>query len=106
LASGCITESMRRTEVANRSSLDFRCPESAIRVVRIGEDGYYAAGCGKHAQYWLQQCSRHFVPAACWAMRVTRVQRRPPGTPLPRRYKPSKRKSPLDDQPAISRRGP
>ena len=103
-ASGCVTEGMRRTEVANRSSLDFRCPATTVRVVRIGADSYYAAGCGKHAQYWLRQCNRHFPPAACHALRTTRVQRCPPGTPPPRRYQPGPRRNPLDGQPVACRR--
>ncbi len=103
-ASACTTESMRRTVVANRSSLDFRCPARTIRVVRVGSDTYVAVGCEKRATYSLRRCNRQTVPAYCHAVRSTRVRCHAPGAPLPRKYGPSKRRSPLENCcPVLSR---
>jgi hypothetical protein len=59
LVAGCsfMSESTRVNMVTDRAAFDLSCEKNNVRVQKITENSYGAAGCGSKVTYLLDSCS-------------------------------------------------
>jgi hypothetical protein len=62
---GLNSETTRVNMVTDRAAFDLSCERNNVRVVKISESAYGAAGCGSKVTYVLDSCTGSDGQSAC-----------------------------------------